>query len=123
MDNSLKRKISARKTRVFRVRNQVRGTTERPRLSVNKSNAHLYAQIIDDEKGITLVGIGTQSKANQASPFNRKSKEAAKHIGQQIAKLAKEKKVTHVVFDRGANQYHGVIAAIADGAREAGLQF
>lgn len=123
MDPSLRKRTKARARRVFRVRKKLHGTTERPRLSVSKTNRHLYAQIIDDSKGVTLVGVGTLSKENKAGLAGHKSKEAARQIGKQIAELAKKQNVQAVVFDRGENKYHGLIAELATGAREAGLQF
>lgn len=122
MDNSQKKRIRTRRARVLRVRNQIRGTAQKPRLSVFKSNHHLYVQLIDDEKGITLGGIGTQSKANQKTAHNLKSKDAARHIGKEIALLAKKLNVTTAVFDRGRYRFHGIIAELANSAREAGLQ-
>jgi len=107
----------------MRVRKKVRGCSERPRLSVLKTNQHVYAQLIDDVKGITIAGIGTLSKVNQKTDHNGKSKEAARHIGKQIAELAKKNSIEKVIFDRGRYKFHGVIAEIAAGAREAGLQF
>jgi len=123
MDNSQKRRIIARRARVFRVRKQVRGTAQKPRLSVSKTNYHLYAQLIDDESGVTLAGVGTQSSANRSTDHNRKSKESARVIGAQIAELAKKKNIDTVVFDRGRFKFHGVIAELANAAREAGLHF
>jgi len=123
MDNSLKRRKKARASRVMRVRKTLRGNSDKPRLSVFKSNQHIYAQLIDDEKGITLAGVGTPSKVNKDTSFNRKSKEAARQVGVQIAEMAKAKSVTTVVFDRGRSKFHGVVAELAQAAREAGLQF
>lgn len=123
MDNSLKRRKKARASRVMRVRKTLKGNSERPRLSVFKSNQHIYAQIIDDEKGITLAGAGTLSKVNKGTSFDNKSKEAARQIGVQIAEMAKAKQVKAVVFDRGRSKFHGVVAELAAAAREAGLQF
>jgi len=123
MDNSKKKRKKSRAARVMRVRKKVRGTEARPRLTVSKTNTHIYAQIIDDVKGITLVGMGTLSKENKGSAFNGKSKEAARHIGKQLAELAKQKNVETVVFDRGRYKFHGVVAELAAGAREAGLRF
>jgi len=119
MDHSNQRKLLSRKRRAFRVRNKVRGSAEKPRLTVSKTNKHLYAQLVDDEQGISLAGVGTLNHKS----VNRKSKQAARAIGKQIGELAKEKNIRTVVFDRGVNKYHGVIAELADGAREAGLQF
>lgn len=123
MDNSQKRKRKARRKRVMRVRKKIRGTASCPRLSVSKTNLHLYAQLIDDERGVTLAGVGTLSKGNRGTPRHRKSKEAAKELGKQMGVLAKQRDIETVVFDRGRFQYHGVIAALAEGAREAGLRF
>jgi len=123
MDHSLKRRQRARLARVMRVRSQIRGTAQRPRLSVHKSNAHIYAQLIDDDNRITLGAIGTMSKQNQNTANNRKSKAAAQHIGKEIAQIAKKQNIVAVVFDRGRYKFHGTIAALANAAREAGLQF
>lgn len=120
MDSSISKRDKSRRVRVFRVRRNLKGTSEKPRLSVSRTNQHLYVQLIDDEKGITLGGFGTLSKASQAK---RKSKTSAKEIGEQIAKIAKQKNIQAVVFDRGRYKYHGVIAQLAESAREAGLQF
>jgi large subunit ribosomal protein L18 len=119
MDNSKIRRANARAKRVMRVRKSIHGTAARPRLSVSKTNAHLYAQLIDDDKGVTLAGFGTQSKGHKA----RKSKESARNIGKQIATLAKSFGVNAVLFDRGRYKYHGLVAELAASAREAGLQF
>lgn len=121
MDNSLKRRNSARKSRVMRVRNKIIGSAERPRLSVSKTNNHIYAQLIDDEKSVTLAGVGTLSQKEPA--LKKKSKETALEIGKQIAGLAKKQNINSVIFDRGRYKFHGVIAELAKGAREAGLQF
>jgi large subunit ribosomal protein L18 len=123
MDKSLKRRKIARRARVFRIRKKVRGTADKPRLTVSKTNAHIYAQLIDDHMGITLVGVGTQSSDNQKAGLNRKSKESARHIGAAIAEAAKKLNVAAVVFDKGRYKFHGIIAELANSAREAGLQF
>ena len=123
MDNSKKRRDNARKSRVLRVRKAIKGSAERPRLSVSKTNCHIYAQLIDDENAVTLGGVGTLSKVNQGTSFNKKSKESAKEIGKQIADIAKKHNILAVVFDRGRCKFHGVIAELANSAREAGLQF
>ena len=119
MDNAKIRRANARKKRVMRVRKALHGTAVRPRLSVSKTNGHIYAQLIDDDKGATLAGIGTQSKSQKT----RKSKESARNIGQQIAELAKSFGVKAVLFDRGRYKFHGIVAELAASAREAGLQF
>lgn len=123
MDNSKSKRLKARRNRVFRVRKSLQGTGVRPRLSVSKTNKHIYAQLIDDVAGITIAGIGTLSKVNKSTSHNGKSKEAARHIGKQIAELAKQKSIDAVIFDRGRYKYHGVVAELAQGAREAGLRF
>jgi large subunit ribosomal protein L18 len=123
MDNTLARRRNARMKRVMRVRKKLHGSQERPRLSVLKSNAHLYAQLIDDDKGVTIAGVGTLSKHNQKTPYNRKSKEAARELGKQIAALAKKHNINTVIFDRGRYKFHGVVAELATAARTAGLQF
>ncbi len=123
MDHSQQRRNKARKARVMRVRKEIRGTAQKPRLSVYKSNAHIYAQLIDDESRTTISGIGTLSKQNQKTEHNRKSKAAARHLGTEIAQIAKKHNISTVVFDRGRYKFHGVIAELANAAREAGLQF
>lgn len=115
----VKRNIS-RKRRIFRIRKFLKGTAEKPRLNVFKSNRHIYAQLIDDEKGMTIGGIGTLSKTSE---FKAKSKEAAKYLGTKIGEIAKKNNIKEVVFDRGRFKYHGIIAALADAARASGIQF
>jgi large subunit ribosomal protein L18 len=112
-----------RKTRALRVRKKLRGTLEKPRLSVFKSNKHFYAQIIDDENSCTLVSYSTLARDLKGSEFDKASKASARKIGEKIAELAKEKSVTRVVFDRGQFKYHGLIAEFAEAARNNGLQF
>ena len=119
MDNSKTKRANARAKRMKRVRRAIRGTALRPRLSVSKTNVHLYAQLIDDDKKVTIAGIGTLSKEVKA----RKSKESAQKIGKEIAALANSVGIKSVLFDRGRYKYHGVIAELAKSAREAGLQF
>ncbi|MCI5052117.1 MAG: 50S ribosomal protein L18 [Simkaniaceae bacterium] len=109
--------------RKLRVRKQVRGDSMRPRLCINRTNKNIFAQIIDDEKGVTLASISTTAKEFKGTEFNRKSKSSAKKLGERLAELAKEKSVTAVVFDRGSHKYHGIVAELADGARAGGLKF
>ena len=106
-----------------RYRGAVRGTADRPRLSVYRSLRHVYAQVIDDAQGVTLASASTLEKAAAGSLKFTGNREAAKLLGQLIAERAKEKGVETVVFDRGGFRFHGVIRAIADGARDAGLKF
>jgi large subunit ribosomal protein L18 len=103
-----------------RIRRKVRGTAERPRLAVFRSLAHIYAQVIDDDAGTTLVSA---SSVDKGSRTNGGTVTAAKTIGTLVAERAKEKGVKSVVFDRGGYQYHGRIKALADAARAAGLEF
>lgn len=109
-----------RARRHARVRNKISGTAECPRLCVFRSNKAIYAQIIDDVKGNTLVSASTLDKEVKTKHSN---KEAAKEVGALIASRAKEKKITDVVFDRSGYIYHGVIKELADSAREGGLNF
>lgn len=110
----------ARLKRHRRVRAKISGTSERPRLNVFRSNKHIYAQIIDDVNGVTLVAASSMDKDFGENGSN---KEAARKVGQTIGKLAIEKKIEEVVFDRGGYLYHGRIKELADGARESGLKF
>ena len=103
-----------------RVRGKISGTPERPRLNVFRSETNIYAQIIDDVNGVTLVSANTLEKEFEGATGNC---EAAKKVGAVLAERAKEKGIEEVVFDRGGYVYHGRIAALADGAREAGLKF
>lgn len=103
-----------------RIRRKVRGTSERPRLAVFRSLSHIYAQVIDDTQGRTLVSAGSAGKGRGPHGGNLA---AAKEMGRTIAERAKEKGVTKVVFDRGGYLYHGRVKALAEAAREAGLEF
>ena len=103
-----------------RIRSRLAGTAERPRLAVFRSVAHIYAQVIDDEAGKTLVAA---SSVDKGAKTNGGNVVAAKAIGKLVAERAKEKGISRVVFDRGGYHYHGRIKALADAAREAGLEF
>lgn len=107
----------------MRIRNRFSGTPERPRLAVFRSNNHMYAQIIDDTVGNTLVAASTVEKEVKAELKKTNDVEAAAYLGKVIAKRAMDKGITEVVFDRGGFLYHGKIAALAEAAREAGLVF
>jgi large subunit ribosomal protein L18 len=116
----LKRRIRRKK----RVRKKVFGTPDRPRLSVYRSLKHIYAQIIDDTKGHTLVSCSTVSpELREEIKGKTKNKEAAKKVGLLLARKALEKGIKKVVFDKGYFKYHGRLKALADGAREGGLEF
>lgn len=114
-----KGKQVARLRRHSRLRKHVSGTQERPRLVVTRSNRHMVAQVVDDTKGITLVSVSTLQ--SDFHGFEGTKVEAAKKVGELIAKKAKDAGITTVVFDRGGNKYHGRVAAVADGVREGGL--
>ena len=120
MQQNLKKRSKIRKSRVMRVRKKLHGTAEKPRLSVSKTLNHIGVQLIDDENGITLASYSTLAKEMKGK---KRSKENAKLIGERIAELAKEKKIDKVVFDRGRHKYHGLIAEVANGAREKGIKF
>ena len=113
-------KNAMRLKRHIRVRGKISGTPECPRLNVFRSNANIYAQIIDDVNGVTLVAANTLEKDFEGATGNA---EAAKKVGQLIAERAKAKGIEEVVFDRGGYIFHGRVAALAEGARENGLKF
>ncbi len=113
-------KKAMRLKRHVRVRGKVSGTPECPRLNVFRSNANIYAQIIDDVNGVTLVSANTLEKSFEGATGNV---EAAKKVGALVAERAKAKGISQVVFDRGGYVYHGRVAAVAEGARENGLDF
>lgn len=117
--NSLMHKLRNQWQRKHRVRATVSGTADRPRLSVHISNKHIVAQVIDDEKGATLAYVSTVG----AKAMKGSMKERAAWVGEEVAKKAKAAKVKKVVFDRGGHIYHGRVAALADAARNAGLEF
>lgn len=116
-------KNKARLKRHLRVRKKIEGTTARPRLNVFRSSKHIYAQLIDDVKGVTIVSASTMDKELREQVTNGGSVESARKVGELVAKRAKEAGVSNVVFDRGGYLYHGRIQALADAAREAGLEF
>lgn len=120
MSHKLIKRTKVRKKRKMRIRKKLRGTSDRPRLSVSKTLSHIGVQLIDDESGVTLAGFSTLSKEAKGQ---KKSKEGARFVGQKIAELAKQKNVEQVIFDRGRFKYHGLIAELADAARENGLKF
>ena len=110
----------ARIKRHLRVRNKISGTPERPRLNVFRSAKHIYAQLIDDVNGVTLAAASSLDKEFEGNGGN---KEAAKKVGQMIAKKAADKGIENVVFDRSGYLYHGRVLELAEGARECGLKF
>ena len=116
-------KNAERKVRAIRVRNKVNGTSERPRLNVHRSLNQIYCQVIDDSKGITLVSASTADKSIAEKLTGKTKQEAAFIVGETIAKLAIEKGIKSVVFDRAGYIYTGRVKALADGARNGGLDF
>jgi large subunit ribosomal protein L18 len=113
----------ARIRRQQRVRKKVLGTDARPRLCVFKSNRHIYVQVISDAKGVTLASVSTLSADLADTIKNIKAVDAAKSVGLSLAKVCKEKNINRVVFDRNGFLFHGRVKAVADGAREGGLEF
>ena len=122
MSYSTKDKQTARSRRHFRVRRKVAGTAARPRLAVFRSNKHISAQVIDDRSGLTLASASTVERSLRDAGGTG-NKAAAATVGRLVAERARAAGVTSVVFDRGGFQYHGRVAAVADAAREAGLEF
>ncbi len=117
------RERQARERRHRRVRIQVSGTADRPRLNVYRSLQHIYAQVIDDAEGRTLASASTLDAEVKKAISGMHKTEAAKVVGQIVAARAKSAGINQVVFDRGGNRYHGRVKALADGAREGGLEF
>ncbi len=124
MTKAVKKNIPGRVKRHIRVRKKVVGTAERPRLSVYRSLNHMYAQLVDDYTGHTLCSMSTKSEvvADQLKDVKGKV-EPARIVGKELARVALERNITAVVFDRSGYMYHGRIKAVAEGAREAGLNF
>ncbi len=119
----LKKKRALRERRQARIRARIEGSAGRPRLSVFRSLTNIYAQVIDDEAGRTLVSASTVDRDIAAQVDGKSKIEAAKIVGQALASRAKEAGISAVVFDRGGYKYHGRVAALAEGAREGGLSF
>lgn len=116
----IKTQADRRARRHLRVRKRVRGTAARPRLVVFRSSKHIYAQVVDDDRGVTLVGASDASEGIQIEGGGKTAKSHA--LGRLIAAKAKEKGIARVVFDRGGYQYHGRVKAVAEGARKGGLE-
>lgn len=122
MEKTTKKRLRRDKIR-RRIRSTIRGTADRPRLSIFKSNKHIHVQLVDDMSGHTLVAASTQTEALQNEIEGKTKAEASKAVGEHLAGLAKEKGIDKAVFDRSGYKYHGVVKALAEGAREAGLDF
>ena len=121
--NHFRARLKQRQRRKYRVRKRFGGTAERPRLSVFRSNKHIYVQLIDDQEGKTLVAASTREKSVQKSVKYGGNKDAATVIGKTIGKRAEKAGIKQICFDRGPFKYHGRVAALAEAAREAGLSF
>ncbi len=121
--NHFRARLRQRQRRKYRVRKRIRGTAECPRLSVFRSNKHMYAQLIDDQEGKTLASASTRDKSLEKTVKTGGNKDAAAVIGKAIGQRAVEAGVKQICFDRGPFKYHGRVAALADAAREAGLTF
>jgi len=121
--DKLKAKKAALDRRHRRVRGKVSGTATRPRLCVIRTNAHIYAQVIDDVAGVTIASASSVDAEVKGSLKNGSNADAAKVVGETVGRRAVEKGITEVVFDRGGRLYHGRVQALADGARSAGLTF
>lgn len=117
------KKVAGRLRRKRSIRKKITGTGERPRLSVFRSSQHIYAQLVDDSAGTTLVAASTLSPEVREQRDGKKKTEMAELVGQLVAKKALEKDITEVVFDRNGFIYHGRVKAVAEGARAAGLKF
>lgn len=123
MKNEVVKLHQLRIKRKQRVRKALKGSGLKPRLCVIKSNKHIHVQLIDDEKRITLGSVSTYSKEFRDGEFGKKNKASAKKLGEVIASKAMELGVKEIVFDRGPFKYHGILAELANSAREAGLKF
>ena len=116
-------KFTGRQRRKFRIRNKISGDAQRPRLTVFRSAKHIYAQVVDDVAGSTVASVSTLSRDLKGTLAEDDKTVAAKKVGALIAKICREKKIEKVVFDRNGYLYHGRVKALADAAREAGLEF
>ena len=123
MENYIEKKQQKRYKRTLRVRKNLKGSGSRPRLCVIKTNGHLYAQLIDDEKGHTIASLSTLSKEFRDTEFSRKNKATASEMGKRLAATAQEHGINSVIFDRGCRKYHGILEALAEAARSGGLSF
>lgn len=122
MDNTILKNKRRKIKKSLRIRKKLRGNASKPRLCVVRSNTSISAQVIDDEAGKTIVSLSTLSKEMKEAGFGKKNVAAAKEIGTRLGKLMLEKSINQVVFDRGPAKYHGIIAAVADAARELGVK-
>ena len=122
MDKSTEKAAKLKQKRAMRVRAKLHGTNQKPRLSIIKSNKHIYAQLIDDESGKTMGAISTNKADIRKTENGKKNKQSARFLGTQIADMAKKLGISQVVFDRGPFKFHGILAELATGVRENGIQ-
>lgn len=122
MESSKKQGVLRRKKRSLRVRSRIHGTALQPRLCVVKSNKHIHVQVIDDDSHRTIVALSTASKELRSGEYGKKSKAAAKFIGETVADKLQQLGVTEVIFDRGSFKYHGILKEVADAVRSKGIQ-
>ncbi|MCE5250594.1 50S ribosomal protein L18 [bacterium] len=123
MKHPKKVKMDPREKRAHRIRRKIQGTPERPRLAIFRSLTNIYVQLIDDTKGVSLLGVSTKSPEMKGQTVTGGKTGYAKAVGKLVAEKAKEKGIINIVFDRSGYLYHGRIKAVADGAREGGLNF
>ena len=123
MRKTIRETARLRTQRALRVRKSLRGSSAKPRLCVVKSNKHVQVQLIDDEVGHTLGSVSTFSQEFRNTEYGKKNKQSARKLGEKIATIALSKNIKEVIFDRGRSKYHGILAEIADAARNGGLQF
>jgi large subunit ribosomal protein L18 len=123
MNNNITENAKKQRRRALRVRQHLHGTGVKPRLCVVKSNKHIHAQLIDDDAGVTLAYVSTGAKELKNTEFGKRNKASARKLGENIAKIAQEKHIQEIIFDRGPFKYHGILAELADGARQHGLKF
>lgn len=123
MRSEINKKHRLQERRKMRVRKSMHGTAVKPRLSVMKSNKHIHVQLIDDDKGHTIGAISTSSKEFRTTPTAKKNKESARKLGETIGAFAVKGNIKEIIFDRGPYKYHGILAELADGVRQAGLKF
>jgi large subunit ribosomal protein L18 len=116
-------RLETRKRRKIRIRTKIKGTGQRPRLTIFRSSRHIYVQVIDDEANSVVAAATTSGRASQEQLSGQNKIEQAKKVGAKIAKLCRGKGIEQVVFDRNGYKYHGRVMAVAAGAREAGLKF
>lgn len=123
MRNEIVKKHILQNRRKQRVRQKMNGTAAKPRISILKSNKHISVQMIDDENHVTICSVSTHSKAYRNTSFEKKSKATARKLGEDLGAIAVKQNIKEAIFDRGPYKYHGILAELADGVRQAGINF